>query len=437
MLRLFKIILLQFIFLISPRGLAATNNTNQCIRDLGGILSCQDRNSLGLPTDIQACCDGVRQLAVDSCHCNPAIDQVLGEEGRKIYQLEALCRLKQPLQWASITPFFLRRCEAVKTYDYGCEKSDIAIDGERLSSILKFQDLFQDSSDEKSCLDLPAFQAKIAKTFTTDVNFTVPYGIGTYSGHQNVAEYLGMSFTSMTHGFWLNDTTPDPSKRAMLEVSADGRTWSIGSTSKGSFLRGQLPYDQAYVMQKVQFRACETLASDYTIEPTDGLALFVSRFVQTTDLSQRWGWEDICRYHTQYCANDPRTRQYESEEQCRDYLRSLPLYTSACGPNRPMAGHSLSCKFKHHFMIPANPLLHCAHIGPKGKLDAHQHLKCDDAVECGKDQGQDNWPAVEGIGRDLPDDIRKVFEASNQGSETEPFGCVLPSKDNTHSDHEH
>jgi hypothetical protein len=282
------------------------------------------------------------------------------------------------------------------------------------------------------CLDTPAFAANLATVFTPDFKFYVPYGIGTYAGVNSVAEYLGMDFTALTHGYWQNDTTPDPTKRARLEVSADGSTWISGSTAKGNFLRGLLPYTEAYTEQELKFEGCNTLASSDSLLPTDGLRFLIERYVQTSDLSKRWGIEDICRYHTRYCADDPMTRQYASEQECIDYMNTLPLYTAACGPNRPLNGHSLPCKFKHHFMIPTNPKLHCPHIGPMGMMDPNHHFKCDDTAECSADEGQDAWPPVSAIGASTPADVRQLFEESNVGFETEPFGCAVPTTETDH-----
>jgi len=404
-------------------------HTNACIQDLGVLLKCQDRNALGLPRDMQGCCSGVKTLADDTCHCNPAIDAILGSEGKKIYQMEILCRLAQPRNWAKVTPFFLRKCEAAKGHKYGCEKSDVEIDAARFTSITNFQKALDNAENEKQCLDTPAFADKLAIAFAPDVEFKVPYGIGSYVGIQDVSEYLGMVFNGLTHGFWFNDITPQPTKKARLEVSKDGKTWYVGATSKGVFFRGQKPYDDNYLESEIEFKGCETKISKYTILPTESMKFVIERIVQAADLSKRWGAEDICRYHTKFCAGDPTTKQYESEKACLDYMKELPLYTKACGRNRPLSGHSISCKLKHHFMIPAHPNLHCAHIGPKGITDPNDHIKCDDEIECGSDEGQDSWPNVTEIGDRTPKDIQDLFEKDNAGYESEPFGCAIPTKD--------
>ena len=415
-----------------PGAGSAQTNTNQCAVDLGGIQVCQDRNFLGLPNNLGACCDGVRRLATDLCECNPALDVVLGQEGTQIYELEPLCRLVQPLKWLKVKPRVFRSCGPLQTHDYGCAMNDMEVDAARLQAITSLQKAFANTTDEAMCLDTPAFVDELANTFAPDVNVRVPYGVGTYSGIHDVAEYLGMAFAGLTHGFWYHDITPDTSKRGRLEVSADGSVWTTGGTTRGSFVRTELPYTDLYLEQDIAFRGCETLVSDYSVHATEGMRFLIERYVQAADLSKRWGLEDICRYHTQYCAGDPATQQYASEAECLEYLGSLPLYTEACGPNRPLAGHSISCKFKHHFMIPTNPMLHCPHIGPLGNADPNDHFKCDDATECSVDQGQAFWPKVEAVGAQTPANVVDTYARSNVGYSSEPLGCAVPSDEQGH-----
>ena len=406
----------------SPFALAATN-TNQCIKDLGGIQVCQDRNVLGAPKNLQGCCDGVRQLAVDSCECNPALDILLGEEGKKIYDLEPICRLAQPLKWLKIPLRILRKCTSVQSNQYGCSVNDLQIDAGRLGSILSFSTVFS-ATTSAACLNLALFTQQLSQSLNQDASVTIPYGVGTYTGITDVAEYLGMAFSGLTHEFWHHNATASRTKRSRLEVSADGKTWISGSTTQGDFLRGAIPYDDVYIEQAYTYKGCEAKMSSFRAFPGEGIRSWVEHYVQAADLSKRWGLEDICRYHTKFCAGDASTRQYESEAACLQYLGGLPLYTPTCGPNRPMGGHSISCKFKHHFMIPTHPQLHCPHIGPLGKVDPNGHFKCDDAHECNTDEGQASWPPVQKVGPNTPADIVKVFEDSNVGYESEPLGCV-------------
>lgn len=402
-------------------------NTNECVADLGPIQVCQDTGLLGLPSNLGGCCDAVRELARDRCECNPALDLLLGEEGQQIYELEALCRVVQPLKWLWVTPRAIRSCSSLQRHDYGCGPNDMEMDAARLQNVLTFQGIFTYHVNATQCLDTPQFVSDLSTVFEPDVTVFVPYGIGTYTGVDNVAEYLGMAMQSLNHDFWYYDTTIDPTKPAALHVSTDGSTWIQGSTFGGSFLRGDLPYTDAYTEQEVVFEGCSTLVGDYSVIPTEGIRDWVETYVQASELSHRWGVEDICRVHTEYCAGDEHTLQYESEEECIAYISSLPLFSPACGPNRPLAGLSLPCKFKHHFMVPTNPHLHCAHIGPAGMHDMHGALKCDDDYECSDPNEGADWPAVTLIGPNTPQAIRNVFDANNVGWETEPMACAIPT----------
>ncbi len=62
-----------------------------------------------------------------------------------------------------------------------------------------------------------------------DVSVFVPYGVGTYVGLEDVAEFFGISFLGLNHGFWKADfdTPEDLTKRARFELSKNGRgTWA-------------------------------------------------------------------------------------------------------------------------------------------------------------------------------------------------------------------
>lgn len=60
-------------------------------------------------------------------------------------------------------------------------------------------------------------------------------------------------------------------------------------------------------------------------------------------------------------------------------------------------------------MIPANPFLHCAHIGKAGVVDIHGNLKCDDVAECSENEGQDSWPPLLKIGPDTPLNRQQLY----------------------------
>ena len=71
-------------------------------------------------------------------------------------------------------------------------------------------------------------------------------------------------------------------------------------------------------------------------------------------------------------------QQYDSYEECLDYMRSLPQFDPICQHKiGPMAvqGNSYMCKYLHHFMTPFQPELHCYHSG-RGRFDISGKRKC-------------------------------------------------------------
>lgn len=415
-------------------ALASSEHSNRCVQNLGGILPCSEISLTGggLYQSLRSCCNGVRAIAKDRCECNPLIKGLLGKEGAAVFKLEPVCRILQPVQWATIPARLVRSCSAILSInDYVCEKSDVEIDAARFESLDSFNALFLNNDDEAICFDTNRFKRGLGQSFREDASFYVPYGAGNYTGLEDIAEYLGIPFASLTHGYWQNNVTrsEDRSKKARFELSADGRTWTLGSTlSPGTFLRGADPYQEYYAEQEVIFDGCETKIKQYNIVPTDGLMIqILIRFVQTASFSKRYGIEDICRYHTKFCSSDPVTRQYSTEKECLDYMRSLPLYTEMCGKNRPFSGRSFPCKWKHHLMIPTNPPLHCPHIGKAGVADINGNFKCDDAAECTKDEGQDEWPPLRDVGAETPAERLQLYAENDIGYEDEPFGCATRS----------
>lgn len=402
---------------------AMASNTNQCIVDLGGIAVCEDLNAAGLPSNLGACCDGLRAMAKDRCECNPAIDVMLGEGGDALYDLEAVCRSTQPFKWARVKPRASRSCGSLQSHDYGCGPNDMEIDAARLQTVLGFSALWENIGDEAMCFDVPLLVDHLEGLFTPDIKLTGPYGIGLYEGYQGVAEYLGVPFAGLNHGWWTDVPPADPYHGAMLETSIDGSTWTLGVNMGGNFARGLIDFE-GVIAQDVSFPGCDTRVNDYKILPTEGLRDWVELITQSAEFSERWGAKDICRYHTAFCAGDPATRQYESEQECLDYIGSLPAYSEACGSQRPLSGLSVTCKLKHHFMIPANPALHCAHIGREGTHDPNHKMKCDDVAECSDPNEGSEWPTVRNIGPDTPQQIIDLWEANNVGSEDEPLGCA-------------
>lgn len=410
-----------------PMPVLGSPHSNQCIQNLGGILSCGEIGLFNLFSGVvSSCCEGLKDLVVDGCRCNPLIGQLLGPQGKLLSLLQPVCRIVHPLAWLSV-PLW-RDCEAVKSYDYGCGVSDAEIDSGRYGSLDFFNGLFKDNQDESKCFDTPAFVDSLREAIREDAVFFVAYGAGYYIGPENIAEYMGIPFASLNHGFWFSNNEQDTTGKKEARFDIEANVWYLGSTRlPGTYYRGTLPYDEHYIEQRIHFEGCETKIAQYIFLGDKGiLDGVIVHFAQAAQYSKRYGIEDTCRVHTVFCADNPDTRQYESEQECIDYIRSLPMWTEACGKNRLFGGHSIPCKWKHHLMVPTNPLLHCPHIGKLGVADKNGDLKCDDVAECSQDDGQDSWPPVYDVGNDTPLERIQFIENNNIGYEDEPLGCAIP-----------
>ena len=113
----------------------------------------------------------------------------------------------------------------------------------------------------------------------------------------------------------------------LLQLSNDGSTWYLSSTTRHVFLGGLLNKTIS-IDNSFSYRQCETKISTYLTLPNEGLRDLVEFLVQTADLSKKYGIEEICRYHEEYCAPNDATKQYESEQECIDYMRCVSYAAS-------------------------------------------------------------------------------------------------------------
>lgn len=415
------------------------SNSNACLVHLGALQPvCPTEDAVSVPTE--DCCLAFAAFQNDACGCSPFVEELLGvnAEGQSrlgllVNGLETFCpALEVALPTldceAPVAPSGISS-GAAKTYNDGsCPYGDAEMDRLRFRSAIGMTAAFATAADPDVCFDTPALIDVLKTLATPEVEVSVPYGIGTYKGYEDASEYLGIAFVGLNHGFWkAGFLAPDLSKETTLEVSDDGSVWTQGATTGGSFFDEVMTYDDAFLVQDISFEGCETKFSSYAIRPNTSMRDLVERFVQGASLFKRWGAQDICRYHTLYCADNPDTKQYDSEQECLDFIGSLPLYTEACGINRPLAGLSLPCKFKHHFMVPTNPALHCPHIGRPGSEDPNHKLKCDDTYECSDPNQADGWPMVTQIGDSTPQPILDAAALNNEGAEDELPGCAVPT----------
>lgn len=114
-----------------------------------------------------------------------------------------------------------------------------------------------------------------------------------------------------------------------LQLEDDGSAWHVTSTSTEVFLGGL--YNVTMDIETFfAYRPCETKISTYLVLPNEGLRDLVGFLAQVAEHSQKYGIEEICRYHEAYCAPSDVTRQYESEQDCLDYLRCVSFHKLRC-----------------------------------------------------------------------------------------------------------
>ena len=384
-------------------------------------VACSDLDATGAPRNFAGCCDALRVYVMAGCFCNPVTHILLGQAaGPLAFVTQPLCRTQEWWKWANVPPY--PECSDYRTYEYGCEQSDVEMDAARLVNVLESNLMFQRLAGAQ-CFDTPGFIKELSKIVTEDEPaIIVPYGIGVYKGLEDMAEYLGLSFGALTHNYWSSDFKANTAKGGILQVASDGKTWTNGGFFAGSFFNGLYNYTDVELVSSFTYLGCETKYKTLEVAANEGMARVAEVFTYSANQFKRYGIEDVCRYHTAYCADDPKTRQYSSEKECLDFMRALPPYSAQCGENRPLAGNSTTCRFKHHFMMPTNPELHCPHIG-KGVKDINGKYKCDDIAECSDPKQDEFWAPLELD--TTPQQFLDMAAKSNVGYQSEPLGCAV------------
>lgn len=72
----------------------------------------------------------------------------------------------------------------------------------------------------------------------------------------------------------------------------------------------------------------------------------------------------VCAQHDTYC-NSPETRQYNSTDECLDFL----INQRAFGSPWELGQDTTGCRYMHTAMLKYRPLEHCPHVGPSGPYD--------------------------------------------------------------------
>eukprot|EP00579_Thalassiosira_antarctica_P025413 CAMPEP_0202010218 /NCGR_PEP_ID=MMETSP0905-20130828/17196_1 /ASSEMBLY_ACC=CAM_ASM_000554 /TAXON_ID=420261 /ORGANISM="Thalassiosira antarctica, Strain CCMP982" /LENGTH=476 /DNA_ID=CAMNT_0048568811 /DNA_START=21 /DNA_END=1450 /DNA_ORIENTATION=+ len=355
-------------------SVASTNatNTNACIQKLPNLDSC----SSGV-TD--ACCIAVFDYETMGCGCNPVVPFLSAQAAYGFAALLPACKdFSANQEGYPEAPAENFDCNNIRKHLYGCgDSSDMDLDLLRIKTALALSETMISFYQLGGCFNFPAFQGSIATHLTANPSASIPYGIGRYQGLQYMTEYFGIADQTLNHGFWHLDTF-ESTELGFIQLSDDGKNVIVGGPGVGSFDQTRLPYDTTpdVVITIYDFEVedkCNSKVNDLSAAPNAAFAGWVNSFTSIANNFNQYGTEDICRTHTKYCLGA--NSQFVDYDECVAFMNTKPQYSAACGSQLPLGGDSLTCRFKHHFMIPLAPATHCPHIS-----DASN--KCNDNFEC-------------------------------------------------------
>jgi len=372
----------------SPDVLSFTN-TNACIE-----LSIKLQNCLIALDD--ACCIPAQEFRELGCECNQAIEYLTVENdpsGNGQATWEAFSEALVPICESNLGRSFAKpNCNHFKTFRRGCKISDNELEKGRLQSALEFSKPFQSAGLETQCFDLELIQATLYPWVTKDVAADIPYGIGFYQGINDMFEYVGIFWNALNHGTWTSGAI-EPSS-GFIGFANNSMTLDMRALASGGLANNAIPYSELLLSQSYEFRECDTKISRFTVKPDESMAYLAASFHKISSNFDEFGRRDICEYAMKYCTGD--LQQYDSFDACMEYLDTVPDYSPACQPEQKvLSGNSVTCRFKHHFMIPLVPEKHCPHIGQDGNPNrGNVKHKCEDVYEC-RGLPDDSWAPLQ------------------------------------------
>ncbi|MHA1680954.1 MAG: hypothetical protein ACTSUE_08090 [Promethearchaeota archaeon] len=363
-------------------------NTNFCVAESLNLRECEN----GLT---EACCASTQTFVNLGCRHNPAMEYLTisqSPNGQAEWDafpiLVTACENQVGETFADFGAAWWTR------YQRGCQISDMELEKQRLESAFGFSAPFQAAGDTETPYDVDQLQADLGLHVTPNISVFVPYGIGLYEGVENMAEYVGILFAANNRGLWIQDEQ-DPTAGGTLEFSINSHELSLAGKSSGTFANGTYVYTDEILSQTYKFEGCETKISAMEVHASETFARFSSAFYILQKEYDEYGKENICRFHEEYCTGP--NQQYADFDDCITYMNSVPDYSPACEDAQLiLSGNSVTCRFKHAFMIPVAPEKHCPHIGRDGDPNRNNvEHKCEDAYECLFEEPDPSWPPLQ------------------------------------------
>ena len=113
-----------------------------------------------------------------------------------------------------------------------CSSDEAELTGKRLQTLLALNSVFT-SFGASDVFSLDSFLSELGPLVTPEFTTTVPYGVGTYAGLNDAAEYLALQFPSVNLGgasFNLSDTGG-----VYRSMSIDGDAYTLRSNFAANF----------------------------------------------------------------------------------------------------------------------------------------------------------------------------------------------------------
>ena len=416
-------------------------NTNMCLSLVPGLNACAGSSITNLPST--ECCAVINKMNWQGCWCNESTRYLMGSDGINGMLgspstlgigAVSICTTGH-LGWDWSGGNSNASCSSYVAYNAGSQEPDQDLERDRLITAINFSIPFDSAGDPTKCFSYADVSSQLGAYVDTS-NFTtsVPYGVGQYNGFQDSAEYLGIYWAGLNYNLWNGGHFDRTS--GQIGIDPTGSKLDLKAFANGSFFDGQVPYSNFSLGQTYSFNGLGTKINKLQVNGDTNMGTLIKFFHDAAN-TKAYGKEAICNFHEKYCkpvnttatdghfnplvkdevftsmepsyyVNQQKTKatshptwtknqQYEDYNACMAFLNTIPDVSQ--DPNcknydRVLAGDSVTCRFKHHFMSPIDPSMHCFHMGPTGTMDAMGHQKCNNSTECtgqGTNADGSNW----------------------------------------------
>jgi len=211
-------------------------------------------------------------------------------------------------------------------------------------------------SNLKEAKSFEEFNAGMRELWDIDdpyIKIIVPVA-GKYAGIESIVEYIALVVGSLNHGFaYYYDATiskllyfPTNSSYA-FEVNQKSQFYCTelpSASSAGNCETGEIA---SLAYHHITFKPCTPLISQYVVA-YDQLQNYLAVKGSSPEI--------VCARHERWCTGD--NKQYDDFFDCMEFMESIP--SASCG--EAFNGDNAVCRFKHSFLIPFRPEIHCPHV---------------------------------------------------------------------------